>query len=356
MKVLIHIGGAQNGLNTAGSGEVRYALNLADMMAHHGHDVWCWGAGHHMHEPPQWGTQTPIPNIHFVMLKDVVGQKFDLVLNCPMEFQAPEGGMKTCTELPVESPIKVLTSFSWNNQVENGILKLFNGEFKKSFIIGTPYLFSRLSGQRIPHTWIPFPYFKEYAPLNINERNQITWACKDVYSDEWKIEKEMHFIGQKCMEVIVNIANEYDLTVNIVTANTNVRSDRAKRYYIDAMVGSIKNKNLVDTTVPMSEINTWLSRSRFSIILPGYAGSSFNSVASGCPTIFFESPDEFTQLLGRPVQLDRGLNVHKIQEFLKRFMKKQYFEQFITEQRRAVDPFSYDNAYRQLMTSLKDYI
>ncbi len=352
MRILIHIGGAQNGLNTAGSGEVRYALNMAELMALAGHDVWAWGAGSHMHEPPQWGSQTPIEGITFCMLKDVIGQKFDLVLNCPMEFQPPEGGCKPCTELPVQAKLKVLTSFSWNQQVEDGILKLLGGQPKQDFVVGIPYPPKATAENKLPHIFAPFPYFKGYYPLAPEERNQITWACKDVYSDNWDIEKEIHFVGQKCLEAIKNLVNEYDLTLNIVTANTNVRSNRAKRYCIPDILSEMKHVNLVDGTVPMDTMNDWLSKSRFSIILPGYAGSAFNSIACGCPTIFFEGRDEFTEMLGKPIQLDRGINSKRLETFLSQFMDAERFELWVNTQRKGIEPYSYKAAYTTLMKNL----
>ncbi len=348
MKVLIHIGGAQNGFNTPCSGEMRYAMNLAEMLASYGHQVYCWGGGNHMHEPPQWGSQVPIENIYFIMLREVEGQEFDLVLNCPRIFERPDCMQRSSLELPVKTKLKVFTSFSWDKSSEETYLNFFKDPGSNNCIVATPYKLPNTKENIVPHYFIPFPYFKEYAPLDIESRNQITWACKDVYSDEWQVEKEFHFLGKRVLEAIRNIANNHNLTLNFISAYT-LKSDRAKRYEIPEIIDRITNKNLVDTTVPMETMHKYLSSSRFSIILPGYAGSAFNSVADGCPTIFYESSDDFTKILGKPKVMKRGFTTEQTLNFLDQFLDNSKFEQFIDKQRKRVDQFSYKNSYKQLM-------
>lgn len=357
MKVLVHIGGAQNGLNSAGSGEVRYAMNLAEMMALNGHTVTCFGTGNHAHEAPQWGTQVPILGIRFVMLKEIVGESFDLVLNTPLEFQVGNQIWQKCKELPVNARLKVVSLFSWNKDVELGLVDNFLcGEVPRDIIVGTPYEYKSQSTDRIDMRFIPFPYFQTYAPLSIDGRNSITWACKDVFSDDWKEDKVIHSTGINVLKAIKMLADRYNLTLNYISGNTLLNSQRAERLGAKKIVESIKSKVIPNTVVPMSRIHDWMRKSRFTVILPGYAGSAFNAVADGCPAIFFEDGSDFSNILYSKERLHKDMSANQITRFLIRFMDKRFFSDFIIDQRKQVDKFSYDNAYNVLMDSIGDYL
>lgn len=361
MKILVPIGGTQNGLDTPSGGEVRLAMNQAEMMALEGHQVFCLGSGYHhlsrRYEIPRWGNQKPIPNITMVALPEIRGEKFDLVLNCPLEYQ-DEGKWKLCTELPVKARLKVISLFSWHEGIEDSLIKnYFGGKVPDSgWMVGTPYQYPQLANPIFPMRWIPFPYFKEYAPLNYSNRKSITWACKDVFTDEWKEDKLIHTVGIKVLEAITLLCDKYKLHLNYVTGQT-LSGERANRFGALKLVKSINSKTVVPYFVPMSTMHDWLMKSIFTVILPGYAGSAFNAVGDGCPAVFFQDQSSFADILYSPHRLTIDMNTDEIVKFLERFLlDESVYNDFIINQRKQVDPFSFKNAYNKTLESVKEIL
>jgi hypothetical protein len=356
MKVAVYIGGAQDGFDTPGSGEPRYAYNLAHMLALEGHEVIAFGTGHGGHEPPLWGCQKPIPGIKFVHPYDVLGETFDVVLNKPFDLWV-EGKILPCEEIDIRADLVCHTTFS-----KAGLASICkNMECCHSdHMVTMPYPlkgfdfgFKReLTDEELSFAdkrvrWLPFPYYQELNYRPLIARREMTWVCKSLFSDEWPEDKDFHREGKICLEAVKNFAINIDkFTVNFAQAPM-YHSERAKRFGVDKIF-DIFCKRTSDGLFHYSKLNRYFSFSAVNLALPNFAASSFNAIANGCVSIFYRDDFMFGPSLSTSLRLHKRAPEREVSDILSSiYLNEKVYDRLIDEQRSKIVDYSYAASYKR---------
>ena len=356
MRVGVYINGTENGLDSASAGEGRFAYNLAHMLAVHGHEVLAFGSTGSAIAAPSWGPQTPIPGIHMMNYKEMFTQSMDALINLPHDVCIDNVWTK-CSELKLDANVICHNTFSWDSNISNyytHINKCIDTNLRH--LITTPYpkIVTDKIGEKYLR-WLPFPYYKEFSDININNRNQITWACKDVFTDEWPKDMDIHTYGVLALKAIKKVSDTYNLTANFITSRT-FSSNRAQRLGATEVFSQIKSKQLTDYVATFSKCLSYLDRSRATIIMPNYAGSCFNAISSGSISVFANRTPFSKMLCGKDEELFIADTESKLLLLLdKIYNDNTFYLELLAIQGKHVMDYSYESSHNQWMKIYQEF-
>jgi len=292
---------------------------------------------------------------------DVLGKTFDVLINMPHELWI-EGEFVPCYDLDIRAPRIYHTTFSKPGLVsacKNGTCYDKHHILMPYPLSGFDFNFSReltreeqVFADKYVH-WLPLPYYQEFNDRPLNERREMTWVCKSLFSDEWPEDKDFHQEGKTCLEAAKNFANANDIMINFAQSHM-FESDRAKRFGVDKIFESIHCRQFKSELFFFSELNEYFSRSAVNLALPNFAASSFNAIANGCVSIFYEDDFMFRESLSTDLKFHKGISVKEVEDLLEDIYfhrlltdKRSLYRQLLEEQREKIIDYSYTASYKK---------
>ena len=288
MRFLIYVGGLDNGFNTPVGGEGRYVCNMAQALVNAGHTVDCAGGGG-PNGAPGWGTQVPVPGVNFINEHSIDPNiMYDAYINAPWELRDKNGTTVTlCRDTLVNARLFIHVMWSWNSGIEASIEPCWNDPH--NHIVAYPYDQPELYvADKAPLRVIPNPVYKEYDPHAPQTRKGMVWAGKGVFVDDWPEDKLFHSEGIKLLKAMAAVSNRLDLTCNFVLTHKDFYGERAHRFGVPEVVGSIKSKQVFNGFIPKNQLDDLFLHSRVSIRPPHYSGSFLDSFPKGAVPLFYD--------------------------------------------------------------------
>lgn len=291
MKFAIFVDQLTDGLDTPGGTEAQYVFALAKMLAYYGHQVDCYGGNYT--DPPNWGTQAPIPNIRFLNYwtkEDIV---YDAFINIPHSIRDGTGTWHYCIDTHIKAKKYLHCMFSWTDRSEENVEhKCWLGY---DHLICLPWDLKEYRNDNPNIRFIPFPYYRIVDHLEDNDnRNGIFWAARDPFSDGFEDDPLMAIYGTKLIEAVAGLSNSYNAPCTIFNARA-FDTKRAKELGATRAFESIKNKTVYKELVSKTEIIEALQTSRIAVTPPDQMGSCMDAMVNGAipilfrPTIPFEN-------------------------------------------------------------------
>ncbi len=365
MRFAIYVGAMENGFDASGGGEVRYAFNVAQALAKHGHTVDCVGSAATYNTYPQWGTCPPVKNINLVNDFQIDRSiEYVAYLNAPWFNRDFDRGTKQaratflpCTDEDVNAKVHVHFMFSWNKDIES---KTGDCWVSHNHIIARPYDMPGYETDKAPLRLIPSPVFDEYVPLNPETRKSLVWACKSVFTDDWGKDEIFHPEGVTLLKAISYVSNKLGVDCHFISSGT-FDSARGKRFGVPEIVAGMQNKTMYDGMIPNSELNVLLLNSRVVPILPCYSGSFLDAFPRGAIPAFYsnaggslsEFPKFFPDSLG---VFELGMSVEDMSNVLERiFTDDDYYTSLINDARSTMNVYSFDSCHDHIMKIVEEF-
>src|SRR3990167_3041416 len=167
-KILIYIGGTEDGFDNAAGSEKRYIFALAEMLAYYKHEVHCVGSNHGGNEEPTWGDTIPIPGIKFMHMSsiDLSKRQYDIAIISEnlVHWRSPGFAHQTpCIDFDNIATVIAHPLFGWAGSG----LPCAMGQTNKKHWVMQPFepVFPNIS--RDSDAIIYYPVYKESAPLNL---------------------------------------------------------------------------------------------------------------------------------------------------------------------------------------------
>lgn len=359
MKVLVYVGGAYEGINTPVGGEGRWALNLVDMLASFGHEVHCLGTGRGGHEAPQWGQQKPIRNVHFLHIRDLNPHfQYDAFLNVPWDWTNIKNNWEHCPHPPAKAHVYVHCMFSWNESIEQATIDRYKciGSDHLNHIVSVPYPPMDQYPHRPEVKLVPLhlPFFKDLEPVgDLSQRKSYTWACKDVFLDEWPSDMSIHTEGLKILQSLVYLSDKYSIQCNFISAKC-FSSNRAQRLGASELFDQIKHKNAHPGTIPLNELKGYMQASRCTTQLPGYFAGCWDSVVCGAVALCYEGCNQ-NKILTNSYALRESMSSKDVQDIMERlYIDDQFYTDAINLQRKMIEPLSYQTVHQQFLDIMNE--
>lgn len=287
MKILVYIGGTTRGLNLAVAGEGRYAMNMADALAHFGHDVACWGCGVSPDAAPGWGHQPPVKNIRMLNHAQAFRENFDVSLYTPWETWDPWGRHILCHDGNIKARLIVHCTFSYNEQIDASTAERCPcwslGDESHIVVKAYPKIYDWKTKFNV--RLLPFPFYKDFSDLTLEERKNILWTCKGVFVDEWLEEKYFHKPAVKFLSIIKRISDERKVGSTFIFGSS-FHSGLSERLGAAKIFDGIDNKTVFPDTIDRDVLLWFAKRARFAPIFRGWFGACFDLIGSGTVPIF----------------------------------------------------------------------
>jgi len=285
MKVLVYIGGTNDGFWNAAGSEQRYLMGLAEMLAHYGHDVYCAGSEGSGEKPPSWGNHKPTPNVSMIHLSQLPNKKdFDLAIVSENFVHWRQNGQPIqtpCSYFDGIAKVVAHTLFGWAGRGLDCATKRDPTTMHRVFLPWEP------DGYRTADTVVYYPVYKEFSNIPASVRDTIVWACKDVFVDEWPTDKAFHFGGAKVMRAIKRLEDNHGIKSVFINAEC-FETARAKRFGVQDIFTSLKKKEPYRGLAPRDVLEKAFSRARVSTVLHGYFSSAFIAPALGAIPLHFK--------------------------------------------------------------------
>ena len=348
MKIMIWVGGAWEGIDTPTSGEGRWALNLAHMLALKGHEVHGIGTGKEAQLAPSWGEQEPIKNILFSHPRDICKQ-YDIAV-IPWEWQCESIGnkWKKCPDTPTSAKLYIHPMFSWTGKGDNRCLY----PPYDNHIVVIPYAFSFDQAFVFDQSvrLLPFPYYTQFSELNIDVRRQYTWTNKDIFIDEWKDDFPFHEYCSEVIKVLAQLTQKYNIYCNFISS-AGFNSNRAKRFGIPNYINKIPYKTLHNGTVGLDKLKSYLEYSRLITPSPGSTSGSWDAIACGAVSLFYK---DHTYGIGNEVSLE---NIEDMKDKIERYYADDnYYKSMIELQRNRIALNSFDESHNYFLRIVGEFL
>ena len=285
MKVLVFIGGTEDGFDNGAGSEQRYIFSLAEMLAYFGHQVDCVGNSHNGEDPPKWGDTTPIPGIRFIHMREIdfCNRAYDLAI------VSENICHWRCDGQPIKTPCHLFEYvatrvahplFGWAGTGLDCVTERTEANTHFVFEPFEPLV------MRPGDVVINYPVFKDYPEDNLAGRDTLVWSMKDVYHDDWPEDKTFHYGGLKVLKALTRL--EKNLGVRSVFINSEkFQSKRATRMGARALFESLEKKEGYTGLIRKSVLDGAFKRARVSTILQGYFSSAFSAPAQGAVPAYF---------------------------------------------------------------------
>lgn len=286
MKIIIFVSGSiKQGLDSPTPGEGRWSAQLAKMLSMNGHEVDCicnspW-------DPPSWGNAKQYPNV--TLSAHIQKEKqYDLALYIPWDHQNNNGHLfpwESCKTLPVKAKWYVHNTFSWGDSIATD-----HDCYNNNHVLAYPYIQENhqfpIDKEKNPfRTYpLPIPIYKDFAPIDVENRKNILWSTKDVFHPDWSDGVNHHVprIGFATLKAIKRLSEKYSFEVNFLSTKYfySVNSFISKELGVPDLVNSIPNIRL-HNLIPQSQLFDIMKKSRITTIVSGLLGSFGESIAMG---------------------------------------------------------------------------
>lgn len=288
MKIAVFLSGTiNNGLDSPTSGEGRWGMELARMLAYYGHDIVCYtdpGSA------SSWGVQRPLSNVRIERFHKTQ-EKFDVALYIPWEHQYNGQEWETCETLPLSAKWFVHCTFSWtlslpdHNCYNNNHVLAYpyiqeNQQFPPSESEGNPYKVFPL----------PIPLYQNFSPVDLGARKDILWSTKDVFHPGWgSVDHQVPAIGMRVLKAIKRLSDAHDLKAHFLsTGHFNpANSFLSRDLDVMGLVESLPNYELYEL-LPRDTLMEIMAKSRITAIVSGLLGSFGDSIVSGSVPLCYE--------------------------------------------------------------------
>jgi hypothetical protein len=355
MKIVVFIGGSiTNGFDSPTSGESRWAQNLAKMLAERGHEVDV--VANSPSDPPSWGSSKPMSNVtlHF---RPNPSKLYDLALYIPWEHQYNGPRWETCHSLPVTAKYYIHCTFSWTNSLPD------HDCWKRNHILAYPYIQEdsqfKLNADKNPFPTFPLPYpiFDTVADIDIAQRKDIVWACKDVFHPGWKNNgSHVPRIGMDALQCVKDLSNEFDFNFHVLSTrffDPRLSDISAQCKPLD-FVRTIRNSHIYEL-IPKNQLQDIFKKSRLNVIISGLFGSFGESITMGCAPLCYNGH------IYRAAAEECGIKLDEVQvskERLYEVMRKLYtddafYTKYVLACRREMRYYSFDESYKYFLEMVK---
>jgi len=352
MEAVVFIGGSiKEGFSSPTSGESRWAQNLAKMLAERGHNVDV--VANAVWDPPSWGATTPLSNVRLLSLIDSE-KEYDIAIYVPWEYQVYENNQYTpwrpCHEVPLKAKWYIHCTFSWTHSLVDKRC------WQDNHILAYPYIQednqfkSNVDINPFKTFPLPYPIFDSFDDVDLENKKDILWACKDVFHPGWEGKGEhVPRIGMDILHNIKKLSEEFDFNFNVLSIrffDPKLSSIAAKHKPLE-FIKTIPNTTLHEL-IPKNKLLDILRRSRLNVIVSGLFGSFGESITTGCAPLCYRGHIYRAAAEECDIKLDDvGVSREELFEVMyKLYTDDDFYMKYILACRREMRYYSFDESYK----------
>jgi hypothetical protein len=218
-------------------------------------------------------------------------KEYDIALYAPWEHQYPghDKGWHKCTTIPLKAKWFVHCTFSWGISIRDD-----HTCYNNNHVLAYPYIQEKnqFPTDKIENPYptfaLPLPIYRQYAPVNLQDRKNIMWSTKDVFHNDWPEGHHCPRIGLATMKAIRKLREKHVFDTHFLSTRYfhKDQSKHARAMNIPELVRSIPGASVHDL-VPRDTLIGWMRTSRLTTIVSGLLGSFGESIASGAAPLCY---------------------------------------------------------------------
>ena len=294
--VIFTSGSIDHSIWSSVSGEGRWALNLANVIANRmpGSTIDLIGGSQGLNRPV-WGVMPPLKNIYLKGEHEInPGSPYDIALYVPWETKMGRPGnwmrCKHSTNF-IKAKLYVHCTFSWTTGIiefpchrEGHILAYPFAESGGTFQ-GTEevnkFAYERLS---YPHGW-------EYSVPDFSRR-EIVWSSKDAFHPEWKTRnRHIAKAALDTMNALVRICKKHDIQKIHFFTGTRIMDPKwnpfVEEWKLDSIVAKLPNPQIHDW-LRYDQVGEIMRASKISVPICGLASSMTEAICNAALPITYQ--------------------------------------------------------------------